>query len=209
MIDHLYPIAYLGGSGGSFISGWLNQAAYGYPLRLDTNTGNAHLSNRFVGFSIFGDQSEIIENLRQRFTDEHNKLFVGCHIIEDSLLLSNFAKATKITYDQDDILEIAINFCSKNADPNNSLLEQDIIHRLDSTKHFNARMSEPLPETDQSTNISWKLLLYGNSNELISKLSKFYSIEPSKFDLASLVWWRKLAIRNIANAPTVKIGDAG
>lgn len=209
MIDHLYPISYLGGSGGSFLSGWLNQAAYRYPLKLDTITGNAHLSNRFVGFSIFSDQTEIVESLRQRFTDEQNKPFIGCHIIEDSLLLSNFTKSTKITYEQADILEIAINFCSKNANPDTSSLEQDIVHRLESTKQLNARMAEPLPETEQSTNISWKLLLYGDSNELVSKLAKFYSIEPSKFDLASLVWWRKLAIRNIANAPTIKIGDAG
>ena len=209
MIDHLYPIAYLGGAGGSFLAGWLNQTAYGNPLKLDPATGNAHLSNRYISFSIFSDQLKGIESLRQEFTNEQNKPFVGCHITDDSLLLNNFTKVTKITYDQDDVLAIAINFCTKINSIIGYELEQDILHRLETTKQFNDNMFKTLPETEQSTNVSWKALLYNDPNEIITQLSNFYSIEKSKFDLTSLVWWRTLAIRNITNAPVIKIGDAG
>lgn len=209
MINHFYPIAYLGGSGGAFLSSWLNQAMYGIPLKLNTSTGNAHDSARDAGFGIFNDQIESIEGLKQKFTDTTYKMFIGCHIVDDSLLLSNFPKVTKITYDQDDALEIAINFYTKNPNLIDFTLEESILNRIESTKQFNDRMSKTLPETEQSTNVSWKALLYGDPDELVDKLANFYSIKKSNFDLANLVWWRTLAMRNIANAPVIKIGDAG
>lgn len=208
MIDHFYPIAYLGGSGGSFLASWLNNAAYGYPIVLNSKNGNAHLSSIYAGFGIFSDQVSAVESLREKFTDEPHKMFIGCHIINDSLLLENFAKVTKIRYDQDDVLEIAISFCSKTLKPDGNATPHDILYEMSSTSQFRDNMFAFLPETDRSTNVSWKDLLHDDPNKLVDHLSVFYSIDATKFDVASLMSWRSLTLRNIDNARN-KFGDAG
>ena len=208
MIDHFYPITYLGGSGGSFLASWLNNAAYGYPIVLNQKNGNAHLSSIYAGFGIFSDQTLAVESLREQFIDEPHKLFIGCHIVNDSLLLENFAKITKIRYDQDDVVEIAISFCFKTLKPDGNATPKDILYELSSTSHFRNNMFAFLPETERSTNVSWKELLHNDPNQLVDHLSVFYSIDASKFDLAALRSWRSLTLKNI-NEVRNKFGDAG
>lgn len=208
MIDHFYPIAYLGGSGGSFLASWLNNAAYGYPIILNTKNGNAHRSSRPAGFGISSDQTLAVESLKEKFINERHKLFIGCHIINDSLLLENFTKVAKIVYDQNDMAEIAISFCSKILHPKSNLKYEDIMYRISYTRQFNNNMFALLPETENSTNISWKALLYEDPTKLVDHLSKFYSIDSAKFDLIELVRWRKLTLKNINDA-NKQFGDAG
>lgn len=197
MIDHIYPIAYLGGSGGNFVSSWLNQAAYGMPVILNKINGNAHRSGKYAGFSIFHDQLVGIESLKLKFTNEQHKLFIASHIVDDDLLLNNFSKSLKITYDQNDVTEIAISFCAKEL----GLSKDNIFRRLEITEKFNSSMIKQLPETEKSTNLSWKTLLHNNPDELVDKLSTFYKIDSSNFNLSILEEWRELTLRNILNSP--------
>ena len=196
MIDHLYPIAFLGGSGGTFLSSWLNEAAYGIPVKLN-DTGNAHQSSKYAGFSIFDEQSDAIESLKKKYIGSSIKLFVASHIVDNELLLSSFAKCTKLTYDLDDTLDIAINFYAKNSIYSSQDVRSFINSRLKATEQFNAAMTIRLPESEKYSNVSWKELLYGDSSSLINYLSNFYSIDSSRFNVDILARWRELTLNNI------------
>ena len=207
MIDHIYPIAFLGGSGGHFVSSWLNHAAYNIPVELNPSTGDAHASGKYAGFTVFHDAETEIEKLKHRYLDEPHKLFLASHIANDELLLKNFTKCTKIIYDEDDIIDIAINIYSKGRDTGIDPNEY-ISKRLEITRPFNSIMITPLPETEQSSNIHWKTLLYGETEPFVEYLASFYKLDPTNFDLESLATWRKLAIAHIENVkPNLSIAD--
>lgn len=204
MIEHIYPIAYLGGSGGSFLSSWLNQAAYNVPVLIHECTGNAHGAVIHAGFSIFSSQKDSIDSLKSRYLTFPNRMFIATHIVDDKLLLSNFTKFTKIVYTHEDIIDIAISFCAKTAFSNPPI--SSIIERIRRTEQFNKTMTNPLPETYQASNVSWKELLYSDGKNLIRRLSAFYNIDPDKFNTTVLHKWQKLTLRNITSIkPLVKI----
>lgn len=208
MIDHIYPIAYLGGSGGAFLTSWLNNAAYGSPIIINPNVGHAHRSSRYGGFGDFEDPNLAVELLRNKFTNEQNKWFVSSHLVDNTFILNNFAKSTKITYEQDDVLEIAINYSCKNS-PHTSKVSNDFLYsRLDETKNIHSSMAIPLPETDHSTNVPWKLLVHDDPFKLRDHLANFYEIKPTRFSMSAIDRWRSLTLRNI-NDTRNKFGDAG
>ena len=205
MIDHIYPIAYLGGSGGAFLTSWLNNAAYGSPIIINPNVGHAHHSSMYGGFGEFVDQNLAVEILRNKFTKSKTKWFVSSHIVDDTILLNNFAKSTKIIYDEDDVLEIAISFTCKNYPHTSKIANEMLYVRLDKTKHFHNKMSIPLPETERSTNVSWKMLVHDDPVKIRDHLANFYDIKYTRFSMSALERWRKITLNNIKSIPPIEL----
>jgi hypothetical protein len=196
----ILPISYIGGSGGNFFASWLNNAAHGYEITF-SNHGNVH-TNKYSGSgSIFSNPHEIFDDIQKTATHAHPH-FYAVHIVNDEFLLANFAKVCKITCCETDKYDIATNFYAKwflDSENNATLTtpSEFISNRITRVDHIYTLMSFSLPENNQSTNVSWRDLVYSDSNTLISRMSQFYKISSSKFNCAALNHWRSLTLNNI------------
>jgi hypothetical protein len=132
--------------------------------------------------------------------------YTNAHIFDINLLSAYFKKFIRITYDLDEIEELATIFYGKwfidhhgnkrEDEGNTSKLNQVIISPEQKKIHFKRmyiKFNTLFTKLENMPNvlfISWKEFFKGNIEELITKISTFTDINPNNFSRESLIHWR-------------------
>ena len=193
--DDIIPITYIGGTGGNFLCHFIVSAKRNNKdiIKLSEH-GNAH---SFCVKDIIGpgqglltpDLFKIKYILSQLPSDGSTKpYYTTAHLIDINTINSYFSRSVRITYEVDDITDIATTFygkfivdCKK---PKKSIKNISVEHyRWINEFSFKENMPNVLF-------VSWKELLNENVNDLISKISIFTDIDKDKFLPESLMHWR-------------------
>ena len=198
---------YIGGTGGHFLNYFLCMAKYNNFEKVTLSEyGNAHN----VNLDIEGIPYTFIDpdELKIEYVLNYNILpltkkpyFFFGHIKDIGQCISKF-KTIRITYEDDDILDLAYIHLTKN---NIDVLNMDRSEwdkQLPSRRiflHTNICHFKNKPEQNLLL-ISWKELYVDNTETLVKKLSDFTNIPISNFNMTNLYQWRettRLGIDNI------------
>ena len=193
--DEIIPITYIGGTGGNFLCHFIVSAKRNNKdiIKLSEH-GNAHLfSAKDIIGPVQGLLTPDLDKIKYIFSQLplsglEKPYYTAAHLANISTINSYFVRSIRITYDIDDILNIAKVFYGK-------FIIDGERHKK-SIKNISAEHYHWLEEfsfKENMTNvlfISWKELLYGNVIDLISKISIFTNIDKDRFLAESLTHWR-------------------
>lgn len=199
MNDNFIPITFIGGTGGAFLSGFLTDAKNNnLEDMILSKHGNAHGCNNDVPIPTYDlftvpDMFKIKSVLACKIPESVKKpCFVPLHILDLNLCLTYFNKSIRITYEEDDISELAIIFIIKNLiDIHNHNPKFFKLNNREKTLKDNMNFFKPCIDT-RVLNVSWKELYKGDVTVLTDKLSKFTGITTNKFNIKNLIAWRLL-----------------
>lgn len=197
---HIVPVTFLGGTGGHFLASFITAAKHNIQGVMNLSKyGNAHLSDlieieassKFYPHNV--SDMAIIEaildtDLNPKFPDV-KPWFTKEHIYDLDLVNQYFEKSIRITYDTDDILDIAWLRLRKTNDGDidyKSLMFSKAKRYVRQNQHIFINH----PNISNVLFVSWKELFKGNVNELITKLSIFTDIDAANFSIESLIHWR-------------------
>ena len=199
--EDIVPITYMSGTGGNFLCHFIVSAKRNIKTIIELSEhGNAHhKALKDISGPPYGprlsDQNKIdfmMTKLEQKINHPTNfftqRPFYTCtHIVDIDLINTYFKKSVRITYDQDDIKEIAVVFYGKwGIDEGNS---NWLTHNVYYIKAYQSKFTE-LKNMPNVLFISWKELFRGNIEELITKISIFTDINHDNFSRESLIHWR-------------------
>lgn len=202
--ENFIAVRYYPGTGGRFLAAWLVAAKLNVPTDL-TNCDNADAS---VGLQDV--EQEIPHQFDNKFHEEHlsrllsdyplrpSPYFILDHSQNTDFTLKYVAKAININYDiaqAETIANIYINNIFKSWLSTTTFNGDQTI--IDSNREKVLIGAErcwykfrPKDDSDKLCNIHFNLLLNGDTDELIAKLSAFTRISPANFDKEQLSQWR-------------------
>jgi len=199
--EDIIPITFMGGTGGNFLCHFIVSAKRNIKTVLELSKHcNAHencLKDAFSppwGHSQPDKQKVDFILTQQPHPEAEKPYYVSSHVVNINLINSNFKRSIRITYDLDDISEIAPVFYGKfmvdTYDPvKHSIMRQtpEYIKRGAQAWQSSFVKMENMPNV---LFISWKEFFRGNIEELITKLSIFTGIDSTNFSRESLIHWR-------------------
>lgn len=204
-IKNIIPITYAGGSGGAFLSNFLNMAYFNdHSLPKLSHNGNAHLAKlvKFAGPDFeHRDQEAGFRMLMGKYKYSPVVIFTASHF-DDTHVLNRFKKYIKIVIEPDDAEELALCFTGKYKidilrlhrtlykDEYETLLE--MYRRIDFYQWFYEKTNSP-----SMIYLTWKELVHGPANYVIEHLSKFTNIPIENFNEKSLSHWRQVTVNGI------------
>jgi len=199
----IIPVTYIGGTGGNFLCHLIVSAKRNNTeiIKLSEH-GNAH---SYCIKDVIGPTGGLLtpDLVKIKYIFSQLPLsgldkpyYTAAHLLDMNTINSYFSRSIRITYEVDDIIDIATVFygkfiidCEK---PKKSI-------KNISAEHY--RFIEEFSFKENMPNvlfISWKELIIGNVNDLISKISTFTGIDKDKFLPESIVHWRDKTHRCIA-----------
>lgn len=227
------PITYAGGTGGNFLSSWLNAASLNNQSILNySEYGNAHKTNiniLYGGGMNIGTGTNLSEHLSEEekiklINDEvrnYHLRFFATHMANKNLLLNYFEKVIIITYEKSNIEEVAIVHTVKWAKDDDSIpVKKWVEEKLKSKtypemyssfmKYQKVSLLRFLPDfTENNDNnviyISWNNLYNDEHNILVDRLSDQLNIPKDNFNLENLFKWRELTLKGIQKYPELVI----
>jgi hypothetical protein len=203
----IIPILYMGGTGGHFLSAFLYHAREGDNYWQFSKNGNTHHSQKEYTNYASGEWDIAIDHITPllQIPISDNIKYIMSHCTEPELALSYFDKVIKTYYESNDVYEITLAFLAKwGSDHNN--LSIDELRKMSipiNLRHRNFPKLCKYYESDSLLNISWKELIHNDPNLLISKLSKFTSMNVERFPIDKLITWRKLTLDGISKYRTL------
>ena len=207
---NIVPITFIAGTGGRFISYLINsaKAIESTPLKL-SKYGNAHAIWDLeieIASTPFNNLTSSAENAKFFFSSfamarkkvnytKNNPLpyYGSCHTDDVEGLLWYFDKVINISFDVEDIHNIALVFAGKAYVDDANINDTAVLKQLYSntiTLLINS-VRRPKPELEPNLlNISWKDIYQNDPTKLIHKLSEFCNIPHEKFRIDELIEWR-------------------
>ena len=208
----IIPVTYMSGTGGSFLARFITFAKLNSKDILNLSKhGNAHTGYIELPCSVLGPGEDDIIKIEhilniQPCDGVFPIYYVPVHIVDLQLCMNFFEKAIRITYEKDDMDNIAICYVGK--------YHIDSIHNEASIFNLNLQSQMMLLKfaNQFSTmklnlnvlNISWKELVYYDPNILINKLHNFTKIPLENFNIENLYNWRKATISCIETLSIAK-----
>jgi len=219
LTEDIVPITYMSATGGNFLCHFIISAKRNIKTVIELSEhGNAHKTNfkDIVGPPLGPkepDQYKIdfilsqLEHINQKGIPSYpvvqKPYYTTSHIVDINLISAYFKKFIRITYDLDDIEELATVFYGKwYIDEGhvksviNTRRSHEIFIDMYQSKftrpnlvNFNSKFTK-LENMPNVLFISWKEFFKGNIEELITKLSIFTEIDTNNFSRESLMHWR-------------------
>lgn len=209
----IIPVTYMSGTGGAFLSKFITFAKLNSKdiLKLSKH-GNAHSGYIELPRSILGppddDNIKIEQILNAKpYDDVFPIYYVPTHILDLKLCMNFFEKTIRITYEKEDIDDIAICYVGKYHIDATHKVESTILNLKLHSHMMLLKFCNQFSTIEQNSNIlyvSWKELLHFDPNILINKLHTFTQIPIENFNLENLYNWRKATISCIENISTAK-----
>ena len=119
------------------------------------------------------------------------------HFMDIKLLLTTFDRVISITYDIDDVSDIALIFYGKfyiDELQSNTDISNHRYVTMKITLKYSSRFFKEY-ESDNVLNVSWKELFHLDTNILVEKISAFTSIPKENFNISNLLEWRKVTLQ--------------
>lgn len=200
-IKNIIPITFAGGSGGAFLSVFLNKALNNNhnPIIVSEH-GNAHYS-KFCNFAdpkSRGDNPKSIVRAMINNYRNSEAIYVASHF-EDLEILNQFNNIIKIIIERDDAEELALSFVGKyiiDIQNTDSDSHKDYYKMFLGTFRLSNHYQWYLTKSPESFihNVTWKQLLHSPPSELIQLLSNYTDIPSTNFDETALLQWRNATI---------------
>jgi hypothetical protein len=202
---NIIPIRYMSGTGGQFLSNFITAAKNNNKKEIVLSPyGNAHENNLIDFFlppnSVYGPRHsdsikvEALTNLQSK--DGATPIYYpAMHLMDIEGLITVFEKVISITYDKDDISDIALIFHGK--------FYIDELQYIKPSSHDYVTMKITLNnayslfkiyESINVLNVSWKELFHLDENIIIDKISSFTGIPKENFNISNLLKWRKATL---------------
>jgi len=203
----IIPIRYMSGTGGQFLSSFITAAKTknNQAIRLSL-FGNAH-TNNLLDFSLPGhpafgpdrpDSLKIDATLNLIGNEGSVPIYYSAmHFMDIKLLLTTFDRVISITYDIDDVSDIALIFYGKfyiDELQSNTDISNHRYVTMKITLKYSSRFFKEY-ESDNVLNVSWKELFHLDTNILVEKISAFTSIPKENFNISNLLEWRKVTLQ--------------
>ena len=203
----IIPIKYMSGTGGQFLSSFITAAKTknNQAIRLSL-FGNAH-TNNLLDFSLPGhpafgpdrpDSLKIDATLNLIGNEGSVPIYYSAmHFMDIKLLLTTFDRVISITYDIDDVSDIALIFYGKfyiDELQSNTDISNHRYVTMKITLKYSSRFFKEY-ESDNVLNVSWKELFHLDTNILVEKISAFTSIPKENFNISNLLEWRKVTLQ--------------
>ena len=191
--EDIIPVTYMGGTGGNFLCHFIVSAKRNIQTIIELSEhGNAHENSiKDIPGSTLGvrqgNKTKSYEKSLNHLISQKPYYTTG-HITDLSMINAYFKKSIRITYEYNDMKEIATIFYGKFYHDCGKPFEPKILYKN--------RLVMILSEFTKLENmpnilfISWKELFKGNIEELITKISTFTDINPDNFSRESLIHWR-------------------
>jgi hypothetical protein len=201
MNEDIIPIAYMSGTGGNFLCHLIVSAKRNNKdiLKL-SEYGNAHDGLTDIYSPFLGPDAPDMEKVnhilsKTNTTTAIKPYYTALHISDTELLGMYFSRFIRITYDLDDVDELAKVFLGKHGidcfkiKPTPTQLKfyfnKDKTAILKMFNYFNYSKKFP-----NSLFVSWKELCHGDPSFLIHTLHRYTEIPIENFDMDSLLYWR-------------------
>lgn len=192
-LKYCIPINFLGGSGGSFLCSFLTAAKYNKQVKFEFSEYSGMHTQRYndIPTHVHGPEESLAKKLRFIRTSPRVKkihwppYFTTIHVPDTNDIIQYFDKLIHINFDDSDVNDIACCFLLKKdskIDQNLLTIRTSFINRYP--------MYRTIIENNKVLNISWKELLYGDTGNLIFRLSQFAEIPSSNFNIDNLIRWR-------------------
>ena len=202
-ISNIIPVTFRGGTGGNFLAWFLNLANENNHMLMNlSSNGNAH-SNPYAYLSnrnrIYINDSLKIEDLKRLHPFPEKIWHVGVHIKDIDFLSETFEKNIRITYEENDIPDIASVVIGKVYKDHRGLDDTYInVYRKTEEQHLISLCSY-FSDTKLSNvcYVTWKNLLYDPTETLKQKLGIFLNIPMQNFSEENLQNWRKKTLECI------------
>jgi len=208
MNEDIIPIAYMSGTGGNFLCHLIVSAKRNSKELLKLSEyGNAHGGLKDIHSPFLGPDAPDMEKVnhilsKTNTTTTSKPYYTALHINDTQLLGMYFKRFIRITYELDDVDELAKVFLGKhgidcfNIKPTPTQLKfyfnKDKTTILKMFNYFNYSKKFP-----NSLFISWKKLYHGDPSFLIHTLHRFTEIPIENFDIDSLLHWRDVTKNGI------------
>lgn len=206
MISDVIPITFMGGTGGAMLATWLIKAKHlDYSNLILSEHGHAHLNRQDFENCPLGVSDSDAEKLKHIINSTNNigkipPYFLSIHLKDLTLAKQYFNKIIRITYTNNDILDLSYIFVMKNIIDINledkELLPKVIKRKIfleKNTSHFNKLSSD-----DNILYISWEEIYNGNVTELINRLADFTDISKINFNENLINNWRHVTKSSLA-----------
>lgn len=218
--ENIIPINFMSGTGGNFLSNFLQSAKFNVKKIYEFNkSGNAHAIKREREIRNHNHSPEDSLETKIKYIKYENDFgdffvqnkippfFTTIHGNEILELQKYFKKIIHIYYHEDDYSKIAFIFISKwNADNKNespSEYKTKVLNHVKNLKLYNHFYKE---KNDKNVCcISWKDMFVNDPNILIEKLSKFTYIPENNFYIDNLLLWRDKTKHGVYDVFKVKI----
>ena len=193
--EDIIPVTYIGGTGGNFLCHFIASAKRNSKdiVKLSEH-GNVHtFCIKDINCPVQGLSTPDLVKIEYIFsqlpyTGSIKPYYTSAHLIDINTINYYFSRSIRITYEVDDIPDIATVFYGK-----------FIVDEGKTKKSIKNILAEPYQWINKFSFkenmpnilfVSWKELLNGNINDLISKISMFTNINKDKFSTESLIYWR-------------------
>jgi len=203
---NIIPIRYMSGTGGQFLSNFITAAKNNNKKEIILSSyGNAH-ENNLIDFvtsdhSTFApqesDHHKITSILNIKGKEGSTPIYYpAMHLLDISSLIDIFDKVISITYDNDDISDIALIFHGK--------FYIDELQYVNLTSHDYVTIKITLNkacslfkryDSNNVLNVSWKELFHLDESIIVDKISSFISIPKENFNISNLLKWRKATLQ--------------
>jgi hypothetical protein len=193
--EDIIPVTFVGGTGGNFLCHFIVSAKRNIKdiIKLSEH-GNAHsFCFKDIPCPVQGLLTPDLHKIKYIFSQSPYSCsikphYTSAHLTDINTINSYFSRSIRITYEVDDIPDIATVFYGK------FIVDEGKTKR--SIEYISAECYQRINKfsfKENMTNVlfvSWKELFKGNIEEFISKLSIFTGIDKDNFSQDTLIHWR-------------------
>jgi hypothetical protein len=202
MNEDIIPITYMSGTGGNFLCHFILSAKNNNKNNITfSKYGNAHhgLKDGQVPGNVHDSDIDKIKNIldvcKNKINFYKNKVdkpfYVISHIRDIKLLSMYFKRFIRITYELDDVDELAKVFLAKAiVEPSDSVTKTFMIPQLVNILNEQSEYFKHVDGYEYSIFVSWKNLYHDDPSILVEKLHNFTNIPKENFSVNLVSQWR-------------------
>jgi hypothetical protein len=200
----LIAIRFNGGTGGKFLSAWLTNAKLKFTKFNLLDNGSSKYAEREIEID-FERPANVEQHIEHVQTLKPKQItfspyFYTTTTIQPSSLANYVSKLILLTYTNEDIDLIFRMYCNKNNNLGNQELtieSTDTLQKLNKIMYglkYSRYLISLVTIKENMMCLSFRDLMFGDIETLITTLSEFTGIESNNFDVPTLVEWREKSL---------------
>jgi hypothetical protein len=214
IIPDIIPITYMGGTGGNILTQFLIKAKnLDFSDILLSEHGNAHRNRQEVDISTFckmgviwSDMDKITNIMNAtRFGNTFAPYFIPVHLVNTAIFKNYFNKIIRITYTEDDILDLAYIYFMKyhidiyGSDEMLPILIGDDDRDIKATYSYKLFLPyfKHFPSDENILYVAWEEIYKDDIDKLINRLSEFTNIPKINFNKNMISNWRQITTASL------------